>query len=122
MENSLNISFSSTSASGTGPMEKVRSPFQATQATSDWHRHFSIPDACKFSESVQEAINTGVVTAKARREIIQVLRTLMITYTHYPTSEQYIVVCQNLITKYPKLRDDKENPFVRKYTNCVHCL
>ena len=85
MENSLNISFSSTSASGTGPMEMVSSPFQAMQASlslSDWNENFSIPDACKFSESVQKAINTGVVTAKARREIVQVLHTLMIIHVY----------------------------------------
>lgn len=38
----------------------------------NWHLHFSIPSATLFSGCVQEAINTGVVTAKARKEIIQV--------------------------------------------------
>lgn len=75
----------------------------------------------KNFQCVQDAINT-VVTAKARREITQVLRTLTTMYTHYPSSEQYITVCRNLVTKYPKLRDDKENPFVRNYTYCMHYL
>lgn len=41
-----------------------------------WHHTFQIPDRGAFSGSVQQAIDTGVVSAKARREINQTLRTL----------------------------------------------
>lgn len=58
-----------------------------------------------FSGTVQQAIETGVVVAKARQEIVQTLRTLMVQHTKYPTSEQYTNVCQKLIVKYSKLRD-----------------
>lgn len=58
-----------------------------------------------FSGTVQRAIETGVVIAKARQEIVQMLRTLMLQHTKYPTSDQYTTVCQKLIIKYPKLRD-----------------
>ena len=90
-------------------------PSHAEPSLNEWHLHFSIPSATSFSGCVQEAINTGVVTAKARKEIIQVLRTHMIVRTIYPTSEQYVSVCQNLVTKYPKLKDAKGNTsFVRE--------
>ena len=95
----------STSASGT---TNSRSSSQDTStASSDWHLHFKIPDASTFSGCVQEAINTGVVTAKARREINLILRTYTVAHTIYPTSEQYNTVCRKLITKFPNLRDDE---------------
>ena len=75
---------------------------------SEWHLHFMIPDASAFSGSVQKAIKTGIVTAKARREINLVLRTYVLAHTIYPTSEQYNTVCRNLVTKFPKLKDDSE--------------
>lgn len=80
---------------------------QETTSTSDWHLHFEIPAMGSFSRSVQEAIKTGVITAKARKEIIQVFRTYITKYTVYPSSEQYVTVCQQLVTKYPKLKDEK---------------
>ena len=46
-----------------------------------------------------------MVSSKARREIVQVLRTLISMHTLYPVSEQYIAVSQKLVTKYPNLRD-----------------
>ena len=83
---------------------KSRKPHQSSLAgaasSSDWHLQFSIPDGSTFSTCVQDAISTGVVTAKARREVIQVLCTYIIAYTIYPTSEQYTTVCQSLITKF----------------------
>lgn len=59
----------------------------------EWHLHFNIPDASAFSGSVQEAIKTGVVTAKVRREVNLVLRTYIIPHTIYPSSEQYNTIC-----------------------------
>ena len=50
-------------------------------------------------------MKTGVITAQARREINQVLRTYMMSHTIRPTSEQYNTVCKKLITKFPKLMD-----------------
>ena len=41
----------------------------------DWYLTFTIPDLKAFSLSVHDAIRTGVVKGRARREIIQVLRT-----------------------------------------------
>ena len=66
---------------------------------------FNIPDLQSFSQHVKNAVNTGVITARARREINQVLRTYMTAYTIFPTSEQYTTICKKLIEKYPSLKD-----------------
>lgn len=87
---------------------------KAATPNPDWHLTFAIPDLNTFSLSVHDAVRTNVVEGRARREIIQVLRTYMIAHTLEPTSEQYKTVCRALVTKYPKLRDDEEqqNSFV----------
>ena len=72
---------------------------------SDWLQSFKIPDRDTFSGSVQRAIDTGVISSKARREIVQVLRTLISIHTLYPVSEQYVTVSQKLVAKFPNLRD-----------------
>ena len=72
---------------------------------STWHHQFEIPDLNNFSSVVKTAVETGIVTGLARREIIQVLRTYMLKYTIKPTGEQYQTVCSKLVTKYPNLRD-----------------
>ena len=76
-------------------------------AKKDWHLEFNIPELSTFSDHVKEAVRTGVVTARARREIVQVLRTYVTAHTLYPKSEQYNTVCSKLIQKYPKLEDDE---------------
>ena len=57
---------------------------------------------------MREAVRTGVVSARARREVIQVLRTYIMAHTITPTSEQYTTVCRKLVAKYPKLEDTEE--------------
>ena len=74
-------------------------------SSSDWHIWFTIPDLQSFSQHVKDAVKTGVITAQARREINQVLRTYMMSHTIRPTSQQYNTVCKKLITKFPKLMD-----------------
>ena len=54
---------------------------------------------------MRDAVKTGVVSARARREVTQVLRTYIIPHTTIPNSEQYTTVCRRLIAKYPKLED-----------------
>lgn len=75
--------------------------------SSDWHIRFSIPDLRSFSHHVKDAVTTGVLTARARKEIIQVLRTYVTAYTIRPTSEQYTTVCRKLVERYPSLKDTK---------------
>ena len=81
-----------------------------------WHHEFTIPEENTFSGSAQRAFTTGVITSKAKREIIQVLRTMMIAHTVYPTSEQYTYVSQLLISKYPKLKGPIGNGYVSALT------
>ena len=74
---------------------------------SKWHIQFTIPELNSFSQHVKDAVSTGVVTARARKEITQVLRTYMTAYTVMPTPEHYNTICRKLIEKYPRLMDDK---------------
>ena len=69
-----------------------------------WHLTFKIPELLTFSSFVWDAVKTGVVSARARREIIQVLRTYITAHTIIPTSEQYTTVCRKLVAN-PKLED-----------------
>ncbi len=70
-----------------------------------WHKSFNIPNRESFSDCVQTAIDTGVVSSRARREIVQTLRTLVLQHTRYPTSEQYNAVSIMLTEKFEKLTD-----------------
>jgi len=83
-------------------------PCNAVQmsSSSNWHLAFAIPELSTFSDSVKDAVRTGVTTSKARREITQVLRTYITAHTFYPKPEQYTTVCKKLVEKYPKLCDD----------------
>ena len=74
---------------------------------SEWHISFTIPDLRSFSHHVKEAVTTGVITARARKEINQILRTYITAYTTQPSSEQYTTVCRKLVEKYPNLKDTK---------------
>ena len=71
----------------------------------EWHVSFVIPELEVFSTQVLNAINTGVVTASGRREIVQILRTYVLAHTKNPKSEHYNAVCRKLVEKYPKLQD-----------------
>ena len=70
-----------------------------------WHRTFQIPNRETFSQCVQKSFDTGIVSACARKEIVQMLRSLVLQHTKYPTSEQYNTICEKLVTKFSKLRD-----------------
>ena len=80
-------------------------PIKGPCDVSKWHHTFQIPDRETFSGYVQKSIDTGIVSTRARREIVQMLRTLMIQHTKYPTSEQYNAVCSKLVTKFKSLKD-----------------
>ena len=57
---------------------------------------------CPQCPLVPPPMSTGVVTGRARRDV---LCTYMTAYTIYPTSEEYATVCKKLIAKYPNLKD-----------------
>lgn len=76
-----------------------------SSSESEWHIDFSIPELNNFSQHVKDAVNSGVVTLRARREIVQVLRTYMTAFATRPKPEQYMTICRKLIEKYPALKD-----------------
>ena len=78
----------------------------------DWQLQFAIPELKSFSQHVKSAVDTGIATGRARREIIQVLRTYMTAHTVYPMSEQYKAVCKKLITKFPSLKDEDGTRYI----------
>ena len=79
----------------------------------EWHVSFAIPELDVFSTHVLNAINTGVVTGSARREIVQILRTYVLAHTCNLKSEHYNTVCRKLVDKYPKLEDTEgDNRYV----------
>lgn len=92
------------------------STVEADNPNPDWHLNFAIPDLRTFSASVRDAVRTGVIEGRARREIIQVLRTYVTAHTVNPTSKQYKAVCRALVTKYPNLKDGEvgKSSFVSK--------
>jgi len=63
---------------------------------------FLIPELRTFSHHVKDAITTSIVTGRARRKIIQVLRTYMTAHTIYPTSEQYNTISKKSYFKVPE--------------------
>ena len=67
-------------------------PGPSGDSSSDWHILFSIPELRNFSQHVKDAVNTGVVTGRTKRETHQVMHTYMTAHTIYPTSEQYTTV------------------------------
>ena len=75
----------------------------ATESTNNWHLKFEIPKFLSCNESVRKSIKTGIVSSKARRDIIQTLRTLIVQKTKFPNSVQYVTVSRKLIAKYPKV-------------------
>jgi len=88
----------------------------------EWHLNFEIPELCTFSSFVKEAVKTGIVSSRARREITQVLRTYIIAYTVHPTSEQYTTVCRKLVSKYPALEDTQGNSRIVSKGNFKKCI
>lgn len=78
----------------------------------NWHLAFEVPDQDKFSDHVQKAIETGIVLPRSRREIVQMLRTLMLQFTKEPTPEEYGTICSKLVLKYNKLQDDSKSGYV----------
>ena len=94
-----------------------------TVSSSDWHIQFTIPELRGFSQHVKDAVRTGVITARARREINLVLRTYMTAHTIRPTSEQYNTICKKLIAKFPKLKDTEgKSKYVSVQIFVFQCL
>lgn len=94
-------------------MNAVDKQSEGSNYNPKWHHTFQIPNRGSFSGCVQKAIDTGVVSARARREIVQMIRSLMLQHTKYPTSEQYNTVCEMLVAKFTNLKDTIGSGYVR---------
>ena len=62
-------------------------------------------------------IETGILTKKARVEIVDSLATFMLVYTSRPTPHDFTTISRRLIEKYPILRDKVDNGYVRAFWN-----
>lgn len=103
---------SSTTTKASNSRKSILEPSEPTE----WHLQFDILELKSFSQHVINAIDSGIVTGKARREIVQVLRTYITAHTVYPTSEQYKTVCKKLVAKFPSLKDSEGTS---KYVRCI---
>ena len=82
----------------------------------NWHVNFKLPGNNNLGYSVAHAIATGIITNTARSRLLTVLRGAILVHTMEPTIEQYNSVCSQLVTKFPKLRDDGGTGYVRPCT------
>ena len=76
----------------------------------DWAEQLSIPT--RFSSDTTAAIKSGILSKRARDEIIQSLSTLILVYTNRPSPEDHTIVCRKLIQKYPTLKDKVDSGYV----------
>jgi len=88
---------------------------RSSNSNAEWHTSFTIPEFKNFLQFFETAVATGVVTGRARREIVLVLHTFINAHTMFPKSEQYNTVCRKLISKYASLQDKEgSTKFVRR--------
>lgn len=69
----------------------------------DWASKITIPS--RFSKETNTSLASGVITRKARDEIVNSLSTLMLIHTMHPSSDDYNTVCVRLIKKHTVLKD-----------------
>ena len=73
----------------------------------DWAKHLTLPS--RFSSG---AIESGILTKRARVEIHNSMVTLMLVHTSRPTSIDRDIVCRRLVQKYPTLKDSSDTGYV----------
>lgn len=76
----------------------------------NWAEKLIIPR--RFSIVTNEAMKSGVLTPRARDEIVNYMATLMMVHTIRPTSNDYNTVCLRLIKTHPILKDGADNGYV----------
>lgn len=75
-----------------------------------WAEKLIIPR--RFSVVTNEAMKSGVLTPRARDEIVNSMATLMMVHTIRPTPNDYNTVCLRLIKAHPILRDGADSGYV----------
>ena len=76
----------------------------------DWAEKLVLP--VRFSVATSKVLDTGLLTKKARVEIITALSTLMLVHTSRPTPRDLTIVSRRLVEKHPKLKDKVDNGYV----------
>ena len=61
-----------------------------------------------------EAIKSGQTTKAVRSEIINIIALQLFRHCTHPTSEEYTMVCVELITTHPSLKDTIRNGYVSR--------
>ena len=73
------------------------------QPQAEWANTFAVPT--RFSVETTSTMKSGVLTAKARDEIVHSLATLIMVHKVYPSPSDYNTVLSKLIKKHPVLKD-----------------
>ena len=76
----------------------------------DWADNISLPT--RFSKATSEAIESGVLTRRARVEIHNAVATLILVHTSRPNSNDRDIICRRLVTKVPALKDSSPSGYV----------
>jgi hypothetical protein len=95
-----------TSMSGKEEVKDVRSEPLAL----DWADNISLPT--RFSKATSEAVESGVLTRRARVEIHNALATLILVHTSRPNSNDRDIICRRLVTEFPALKDSSPSGYV----------
>ena len=80
------------------------------RAKTDWAVNLPIPT--RFSAETMSCIESGVLTKKARGEIVHSLSILMLVHTNRPSPDDYTIVSRRMIQRYPSLKDKVDNGYV----------
>ncbi len=70
----------------------------------------------RFSTETAACVKSGVLTKKARDEIVNSLATLMLVHTSRPSPDDLTTVCKRLVRKYPVLKDKVDSGYVSHLT------
>ena len=84
----------------------------------NWAEKIVIPK--RFSVVTNEALKSGVLTPKARDEIVHSLATLMMVHTIRPTPDDYNTVCLRLIKTHSILKDKVDSGYVSYIHIYIH--
>ncbi len=91
--------FGGSTSNPTVPIDCTTGHNNAAIDCSEWHIRFSIPDLRSFSHHVKDSVTTGVITARARKEIIQVLRTYITVLIPSARRQSSIPLCVESLWK-----------------------
>ena len=70
----------------------------SSASMSNWAEKLVVPT--RFSSNTMTAMKEGVLTSKARDEIMTSLSTLIMVHTMRPTPDDYTTVCRRLVEKH----------------------